>query len=49
MVEGAEERRHEVAHLNEMDGPVFKAKNGPRVTRFGRLLRKFSLDELPQF
>jgi exopolysaccharide biosynthesis polyprenyl glycosylphosphotransferase len=44
----AEERRAEIEHLNEMDGPVFKAKNDPRVTRFGRFLRKFSLDELPQ-
>lgn len=44
----AEERQDEVAHLNEMAGPVFKARNDPRVTRFGRLLRKFSLDELPQ-
>ena len=44
----AEERRQEIEHLNEMDGPVFKARNDPRVTRFGRVLRKFSLDELPQ-
>lgn len=48
MVEGAETRRHEVAHLNEMDGPVFKATRDPRVTTLGRLLRRFSLDELPQ-
>ncbi|MEO8198029.1 MAG: sugar transferase, partial [Thermoanaerobaculia bacterium] len=48
MIAGAEARRHEIEHLNEMDGPVFKATNDPRVTRFGRFLRKFSLDELPQ-
>ena len=35
-------------HLNEMDGPVFKARDDPRRTRLGRLLRRFSLDELPQ-
>jgi len=48
MVADAEQRRSDVAHLNEMDGPVFKARNDPRVTPLGRLLRRFSLDELPQ-
>ena len=49
MIEDAHERRGEVEHLNEMSGPVFKSKSDPRVTPFGRLLRRFSLDELPQF
>jgi exopolysaccharide biosynthesis polyprenyl glycosylphosphotransferase len=44
----AEERRRELEHLNEMDGPVFKIKNDPRVTPVGRFIRKTSIDELPQ-
>ena len=48
MIEGAHEKRAELLHLNEMNGPVFKLRRDPRVTAFGRLLRRFSLDELPQ-
>jgi exopolysaccharide biosynthesis polyprenyl glycosylphosphotransferase len=48
MIENADQRRSEVSHLNEMSGPVFKVKSDPRVTTVGRILRKFSLDELPQ-
>jgi exopolysaccharide biosynthesis polyprenyl glycosylphosphotransferase len=48
MVEGAEQQLDEVAHLNQVKGPAFKAKKDPRVTRLGRLLRRFSIDELPQ-
>jgi exopolysaccharide biosynthesis polyprenyl glycosylphosphotransferase len=44
----AEKRRAELLELNEMDGPVFKIKNDPRVTRVGRWIRRLSLDELPQ-
>ena len=49
MIEDAHARLEEVAHLNEMSGPVSKAKNAPRVTPAGRWLRRFSLDEIPQF
>lgn len=45
----AEARLAEVSHLNEKTGPVFKIKNDPRVLKSGRLIRKLSLDELPQF
>jgi exopolysaccharide biosynthesis polyprenyl glycosylphosphotransferase len=44
----AEERKQALQHLNESDGPVFKIRNDPRVTRVGRVLRSWSLDELPQ-
>lgn len=49
MYVGSEIRRRELDRQNEMNGPVFKMKRDPRVTRFGRFLRKFSIDELPQF
>ena len=45
----AESLQAQFEHLNEMDGPVFKIKNDPRVTPIGRFLRKWSIDELPQF
>jgi exopolysaccharide biosynthesis polyprenyl glycosylphosphotransferase len=45
---GAESRKVELLHLNEMDGPVFKIASDPRVTRVGRWLRRWSTDELPQ-
>jgi len=48
MEAGAEERLSEIAHLNEMSGPVFKAAQDPRLTLVGRLLRRLSIDELPQ-
>jgi exopolysaccharide biosynthesis polyprenyl glycosylphosphotransferase len=48
MVVGADERQVELEHLNEADGPVFKIKKDPRITAVGRLLRKTSIDELPQ-
>jgi len=48
MVADAEGQRSQVAHLNVMDGPVFKAPEDPRITRVGHWLRRFSLDELPQ-
>jgi lipopolysaccharide/colanic/teichoic acid biosynthesis glycosyltransferase len=48
MVENAEALKPQLMQFNEMSGPVFKMRNDPRVTRVGRWLRKYSLDELPQ-
>ena len=48
MVHGAEEMQSEVEHLNAMQGAAFKIADDPRVTPLGRILRRFSLDELPQ-
>jgi lipopolysaccharide/colanic/teichoic acid biosynthesis glycosyltransferase len=48
MVPNAEELKKEYAHLNELTPPDFKITNDPRVTRVGHILRKTSLDELPQ-
>jgi len=48
MVVDAEERRAALETLNEMDGPVFKIANDPRITRVGRFIRRMSIDELPQ-
>jgi exopolysaccharide biosynthesis polyprenyl glycosylphosphotransferase len=49
MVQNAEQIRKELEDKNEADGPVFKIKKDPRITRFGSFLRKTSLDEFPQF
>ena len=48
MVVDAEKRRAELAALNEGAGPLFKMRRDPRITRVGHLLRRYSLDELPQ-
>lgn len=48
MFVGAHDDRSDIAHANEATGPVFKMRNDPRVTRVGRVIRKLSVDELPQ-
>ena len=48
MVPDADKMLDELLTKNEMDGPVFKIENDPRITKFGRFLRKTGLDELPQ-
>lgn len=45
---GAEWELEQLLPQNEMDGPVFKLRNDPRMTRFGRILRRSGIDELPQ-
>ncbi len=48
MVTNAEQLKHELEVMNEMRGPVFKVTKDPRVTPLGKILRRFSIDELPQ-
>jgi exopolysaccharide biosynthesis polyprenyl glycosylphosphotransferase len=48
MLDGADQQQLVLEHLNEAEGPVFKIRNDPRITRVGRILRRFSIDELPQ-
>lgn len=48
MVEDAEELKSKLIDKNEMDGPMFKMENDPRITKVGSVIRKMSIDELPQ-
>ena len=48
MVDGADRQQQVLEHLNEAAGPVFKIRDDPRITRLGKFLRRFSIDELPQ-
>lgn len=48
MYEDAEAKLKDLLDRNEMNGPVFKMRNDPRITRLGRFIRKYSIDELPQ-
>ncbi|GHU66953.1 hypothetical protein FACS1894184_05950 [Clostridia bacterium] len=48
MVSNADNVRANILHMNEKDGPIFKIKNDPRITKVGHFIRKYSIDELPQ-
>jgi exopolysaccharide biosynthesis polyprenyl glycosylphosphotransferase len=48
MVVDAEEKKRDLRHMNEMDGPIFKIRDDPRITAIGKWIRKRSIDELPQ-
>jgi exopolysaccharide biosynthesis polyprenyl glycosylphosphotransferase len=48
MVNGAEDKKREITSFNETNGPTFKMRNDPRITKFGNFLRRTSIDELPQ-
>lgn len=48
MIHGADMKKRELEKMNEMDGPVFKIKRDPRITPLGRIIRRLSIDELPQ-
>jgi lipopolysaccharide/colanic/teichoic acid biosynthesis glycosyltransferase len=48
MCEDADELKRQLEKLNEMHGPVFKITDDPRITKFGKWMRRYSLDELPQ-
>ena len=48
MQTGSDNMTDQIRDKNEVDGPIFKIKNDPRVTKIGRILRRYSIDELPQ-